>query len=154
MSTRTSSPSGSLAEHGPGFPRYLFKLGYSASAADKHLQLLADLSRWREREGISTGELAAVSTEGFSAVGAHRAGRTGVRPARWTRCRASLRQLGVIETRSSAQGVSVTAEFSGPLPATRRPPRLPRSPVIMPTVSPAATRLTSHDAHRHDGLSA
>jgi L-ornithine N5-monooxygenase len=55
---------------------------------------------------------------------------------------------------SSAQGVSVTAEFSGPLPATRGPPRLPRSPVIMPTVSPAATRLTSHDAHRHDGLSA
>jgi hypothetical protein len=28
----------------------------------------------------------------------------------------------------------------GALPATRRSPRLPRSPVIMPTVSPAATR--------------
>jgi hypothetical protein len=46
MSTRrTSSPSGSLAEHGPGFRGSLFELGYSASAADKHLQLLADLSR-------------------------------------------------------------------------------------------------------------
>jgi hypothetical protein len=66
MSTRrTSSPSGSLAEHGPGFPSYLFKLGYSASAGNKHLQLLADLSRWREREVISTGELVAVSTEEF-----------------------------------------------------------------------------------------
>jgi hypothetical protein len=57
---RTSSPSGSLAEHVPGFRGYLFELGYSASAANRHLQLLADLSRWREWEVISTGELAAV----------------------------------------------------------------------------------------------
>jgi hypothetical protein len=66
MSTRrTSTPSGSLAEHGRGFRDYLFELGYSAWAANKHLQLLADLSRWLEREGICADELAAASTEGF-----------------------------------------------------------------------------------------
>jgi integrase/recombinase XerD len=66
MSTRRmGSPRGLLAEHEPGFRGYLFQLGYSASAAKKHQQLLADLSRWLEREGISTDELATASTEGF-----------------------------------------------------------------------------------------
>ena len=139
MSTRrTNSPSGSLAEHGPGFHSYLFKLGYSASAANKHLQLLADLSRWREREGISTGELAAVSTEGF--FRRRRAGQGEPAYAALTGPAVGLpASAGWDRTRSSPHRVSATAESSGPLPATRRPPRLPRSPVIMPTVSPAAT---------------
>jgi hypothetical protein len=158
MSTRrTNSPSGSLTEHVPDFPGYLFELGYlgySASVANKHLQLLADLSHWREREGISTGELAAVSTEGLSAIGAHRAGRTGVHPPRWTRCRASLRQLGVIETRSSAQRVSMTAEFSG---GRYRPPE-----DLLAFLGALGLCRLSHRQHspnqprrhRHDGLSA
>jgi transposase len=89
MSTRrTSSPSGSLVRHGPGFRGYLFERGHSASAAHKHLQLLADLSRWLEREGICADELAAASAEEFcsSVAGAPRAGRTCARHARWTRC--------------------------------------------------------------------
>jgi hypothetical protein len=82
MSTRgTSSPSGSPIGHGRGFRGYLFDLGYSASAANKHLQLLVDLSRWLEREGISTGELAAASTEGFFRR-RHAQGRTNLRTPR------------------------------------------------------------------------
>ena len=66
MSTRgTSGPGGLLVEHEPGFRGYLFELGYSASAAKKHLLLLADLNRWLAREGIHVGELAVGSTEGF-----------------------------------------------------------------------------------------
>jgi mannitol/fructose-specific phosphotransferase system IIA component (Ntr-type) len=57
-----------------------------ASAANKHLQLLADLSRWLEREGICADELAAANTEGFFRRRRARAGRTCVRRARWTRC--------------------------------------------------------------------
>jgi integrase/recombinase XerD len=99
MSTRrTGSPSGSLAEHGPGFRGYLFELGYSASAAKKHLQLLVDLSRWLEREGIFADELAAVSTEGF--FRRRRAqGRANLRtPRSLDPLLAYLRALGVIET--------------------------------------------------------
>jgi hypothetical protein len=98
MSTRrTSGPGGSLAEHGPGFRGYLFELGYSASAADKHLQLLADLSRWLEREGICADELAAASTEGF--FRRRRAqGRANLRtPRSLDPLLAYLRALGVIE---------------------------------------------------------
>jgi hypothetical protein len=57
MSTRRiNTPSGSLADHGPGFRGYLVELGYSVSAANKHLVLLAELSCWLEREGISADE--------------------------------------------------------------------------------------------------
>ena len=87
MSTRrTSSPSGLLIEHGRGFRGYLFELGYSASAATKHLQLLADLSRWLEREGIGAEELAVASTEGFFRRRRARGRRTCARRVRWTRC--------------------------------------------------------------------
>jgi hypothetical protein len=94
---RTSSPSRSLIEHGPGFRDYLFEVGYSVSAARKHLQLLADLSRWLEREGISTGELVAARTEGF--FRRRRAqGRANLRtPRTLDPLLAYLRALGVIE---------------------------------------------------------
>ncbi|MGH3888538.1 MAG: site-specific integrase [Pseudonocardiaceae bacterium] len=98
MSTRrTSSPSGSLAEHGPGFRGYLFELGYSVSAAKKHLQLLGDLSRWLEGEGISIPVLAAASTEEF--FRRRRAqGRANLRtPRSLDPLLAYLRRLGVIE---------------------------------------------------------
>lgn len=101
MSTRrTSGPSGSLAEHGPGFRDYLFELGYSASAARKHLQLLADLSRWLEREGICADGLAVAGTEGF--FRRRRAqGRANLRtPRSLDPLLAYLRQLGVIEASS------------------------------------------------------
>jgi len=98
MSTqRTDSPRGSLAEHVPGFRGYLFELGYSVSAARKHLQLLADLSRWLEREGISADELATASTEGF--FRRRRAqGRANLRtPRALDPLLAYLRALGMIE---------------------------------------------------------
>jgi integrase len=98
MSTRrTSSPSGALAEDGPGFRGYLVELGYSVSAAKKHLRLLADLSRWLEREGISIGELAVVSTERF--FRRRRAqGRANLRtPRSLDPLLAYLRALSVIE---------------------------------------------------------
>lgn len=98
MSTRrTSSPSGSLIEHGRGFRGYLLELGYSASAANKHLQLLADLSHWLEREDICTDELAAASIERF--FRRRRAqGRANLRtPRSLDPLLAYLRQLGVIK---------------------------------------------------------
>lgn len=101
MSTRrTSSPSRSLAEHGPGFRGYLFELGYSVSATKKHLQLLADLSRWLDWEGICTDELAVAGTEGF--FRRRRAqGRANLRtPRSLDPLLAYLRQLGVIEAPS------------------------------------------------------
>jgi integrase/recombinase XerD len=101
MSTRrTSSPSGSLVEYGPGFRDYLFELGYSVSAANKHLLLLADLSRWLERESISVDVLAAASTEGF--FRRRRAqGRANLRtPRSLDPLLAYLRALGVIEASS------------------------------------------------------
>jgi integrase len=100
MSTRrTSSPSGSLAEYGLGFRGYLVELGYSVSAAKKHLLLLMELSRWLEREGISTGELATAGIEGF--FRRRRAqGRVNLRtPRSLEPLLAYLRALGVIEVR-------------------------------------------------------
>jgi hypothetical protein len=84
---RTSSPSGSLAEHEPGFRGYLVERGYSASAAHKHLQLLADLNP----TGLSGRASAPMSwtrpaPKGSSAVGAPRAGRTCARHPRWIHC--------------------------------------------------------------------
>jgi integrase len=94
---RTSSSCGWLVEHGPGFRGYLFELGYSASAARKHLRLLADLSRWLEREGVGAGGLGVVSTEGF--FRRRRAqGRANLRTPRWLDpLLAYLRALGVVE---------------------------------------------------------
>jgi len=43
----------------------LAELGYCASATKKHLQLLAQLSRWLEDEGLSVAELSEVRTEDF-----------------------------------------------------------------------------------------
>jgi integrase/recombinase XerD len=97
MSTRrTSDPSGSLGERGPGFRDYLFELGYSASAVKKHLELLADLSRWLVREGICVEELAEARTEGF--FRRRRAqGRANLRtPRSIDPLLAYLRALGVI----------------------------------------------------------
>lgn len=98
MSMRgTGGPSGWLAGHERGFRGYLSGLGYSASAVKKHLRLLADLSRWLEREGICAGELAAASTEGFFCR--RRAlGRANLRtPRSLDPLLAYLRALGVIE---------------------------------------------------------
>jgi integrase/recombinase XerD len=100
MSTRgTSGPGGLLVGHEPGFRGYLFELGYSASAAKKHLLLLADLSRWVAREGIHVGELAVASTEGF--FRRRRAqGRANLRtPRSLDPLLAYLGQLGAIKVR-------------------------------------------------------
>lgn len=93
---RTSSPSGSLAEHGPGFRGYLVGLGYSASAVRKHLRLLADLSCWLEREGVCAGELAVVSTKGFFRRRRARGGANLRTPRSLEPLLAYLRGLGVI----------------------------------------------------------
>ena len=43
----------------------LFELGYSSSAAKKHVHLLRHLSKWLKREGILVEELTAAKTEAF-----------------------------------------------------------------------------------------
>lgn len=49
--------SGSLAEQAVSFGEVLLKLGYPGDRAARHVQLLAQLSRWMERQGLSEGDL-------------------------------------------------------------------------------------------------
>ncbi|MGH3721379.1 MAG: hypothetical protein ACRDRI_21520 [Pseudonocardiaceae bacterium] len=76
--------------------RSTFTAALKDSAVKKHLRLLADLSRWLEREGVCIDELAAVSTEGF--FRRRRAqGRANLRtPRSLDPLLAYLRELGVI----------------------------------------------------------
>jgi hypothetical protein len=65
MSTTGSHRNGALAEHELGFGAHLVGLGYSNSAANKHIHLLRHLSVWLEQEGIPLEELTAAKTEAF-----------------------------------------------------------------------------------------
>lgn len=66
MSERWSRVSGGpLAPHAQGFDAELARLGYSTSAAKKHLQLMAQLSRRLEAEGLDVSEVTAVGVEVF-----------------------------------------------------------------------------------------
>ncbi len=49
--------SGPLAEHALGFGEVLRKCGYPCERAARHVQLLAQLSRWMERQGLGEREL-------------------------------------------------------------------------------------------------
>ncbi len=64
----SSDPSGSLLDYAPGFHRYLSELGYSPWAAEKHLYLMAYLSRWLEMESISFCDLTTSRIEEFFCI--------------------------------------------------------------------------------------
>lgn len=48
---------GPLAEHAMGFGEALLKRGYPGERAARHMQLLAQLSRWMERQGLGERDL-------------------------------------------------------------------------------------------------
>ena len=49
--------SGPLAEHALGFGEELLELGYPGERAARHLQLLAQLSRWLDYQGLGERDL-------------------------------------------------------------------------------------------------
>jgi integrase/recombinase XerD len=49
--------SGPLAKHAAGFGEELFRRGYPPERATRHVQLLAQLSRWLERQGLGKHDL-------------------------------------------------------------------------------------------------
>src|SRR5438132_7298177 len=60
--TMTSDPrrvrvGGPLAEHAPGLAEELAGRGYSSERAARHLQLLAQLSRWLQGQGLAASDL-------------------------------------------------------------------------------------------------
>jgi integrase/recombinase XerD len=57
--------SGPLAPHAKGFDAELSRLGYSPSAAKKHLLLMAALSRRLDAEGLDVGEMTTAGVELF-----------------------------------------------------------------------------------------
>ena len=65
MATTRSDGNGPLAEHEVGFGAHLVGLGYSTSAAKKHIHLLRHLSVWLEHERIPLEDLTAARTEAF-----------------------------------------------------------------------------------------
>jgi integrase/recombinase XerD len=65
MSITHNHREGALAEYELGFGAHLVGLGYSSSAAKKHIHLLRHLSVWLEREAIPLEELTAAKTEAF-----------------------------------------------------------------------------------------
>jgi integrase/recombinase XerD len=66
MTTRSDrEPAGPLAMHLVGFRAELVRLGYSKSPLKRHLQLLAQLSRWLEREDLGMTDLATDRVEVF-----------------------------------------------------------------------------------------
>ena len=48
---------GPLAEHAPGLAEELAGRGYSSERAARHLQLLAQLSRWLQGQGLAASDL-------------------------------------------------------------------------------------------------
>src|SRR5436190_14603522 len=48
---------GPLAKHAVGFGDELFRQGYPPERATRHVQLLAQLSRWLERQGLGEHDL-------------------------------------------------------------------------------------------------
>jgi len=60
--------SGPLAVHAVGFGQELTRRGYPPERAARHVQLLASLSRWLEREGLTAEELTAERVAGFLEV--------------------------------------------------------------------------------------
>ncbi|MGH3621803.1 MAG: site-specific integrase [Sciscionella sp.] len=56
---------GPLAAHAAGFDVELARWGYSTSAANRHIQLMAQLDRWLVREGLDVAVLATERVESF-----------------------------------------------------------------------------------------
>lgn len=73
--------SGPLEPFAAGFGAELGRQGYTANSANLQNQLLADLSRWLEREGLGVAELSAATIERYLAARAA-AGRANHRTPR------------------------------------------------------------------------
>jgi integrase/recombinase XerD len=74
--------SGPLAEHAVGFGDELLRRGYRPEGATRHVQLLAQLSRWLERQGLDGDDLSEERVAEF--LEARRAeGYSGKRSFRW-----------------------------------------------------------------------
>lgn len=56
---------GPLAAHATGFRQELTRLGYSKQAANKHLHLMAHLSRWLEGQGLGPSDVATAAVDPF-----------------------------------------------------------------------------------------
>jgi site-specific recombinase XerD len=98
VSIKRGNGKGPLAEHELGFGAYLEGLGYSSSAANKHIHLLRYLSAWLEGEGITLEDLSASKTEAFF-LGRRTQGKANLRTTRsLDPLFAFLRQGGHIET--------------------------------------------------------
>ena len=96
MSTRWDGWSGPLAPYAAGFGAELAELGYSTSARDRHVALLAHLDRWLVREGL---DVAAVATERVESFFGDRreAGYASLRTPRSAASLVSyLRRVGVL----------------------------------------------------------
>ena len=59
---------GPLAEWAGGFSAYLTGQGYSASAARRHLGLMAELSAWLGGQELGAGQLSPSVADGFVQV--------------------------------------------------------------------------------------
>lgn len=88
--------SGPLQPYATGFATALARVGYTRVSADFQVQLLANLSRWLEAEGLDPGGLSPAAVERF--LGARRAaGYTNYRSAKAMRPMLEhLRRLGVV----------------------------------------------------------
>ncbi|MCA1700632.1 MAG: site-specific integrase [Actinobacteria bacterium] len=71
---------GPLAPFADGFCAHLAKLGYQASSARSHLELLADVSRWMDAEGLDIPALMPRAVERFLVDRRRRGRRSGLSP--------------------------------------------------------------------------
>lgn len=65
MIMRSSDGAGPLTPHVAGFRAELARLGYSTSAANRHLVLMSHLGRWLDREDLDVAAVATEAMEGF-----------------------------------------------------------------------------------------
>ena len=69
MGKRTVAvPTGPLATYASGFRAWLREVGYSRSAAKRHLNLMVHLDRWLQSEGLEAQGLVSDAVEAFFAA--------------------------------------------------------------------------------------
>jgi site-specific recombinase XerD len=95
MST-TSSITAAFLEHKAGFYERLIELGYSASAAKKQRQLLAEMAAWAGRHQIPLEDLPSANTEDFFRRRRARGKRNLCTPRSLDPLLAYLRHIGVV----------------------------------------------------------
>jgi len=88
--------SGPLAPFADGFCAHLAKLGYQASSVRSHLELLADVSRWMDAEGLDILEVTPRAVERFLVDRRRRGRRSRLSPKGLRPLLGYLRGLGVL----------------------------------------------------------